>query len=30
MFPYNICSGVDFDDEELPYTEPNKSTIKVS
>ena len=27
--PHDTCSGVDFDDEELPYTEPNKSTIKV-
>lgn len=24
------CSGVDFDDHELPFTEPNKSRMKVS
>jgi hypothetical protein len=24
-----FCSGIDFDDEELPYKEPNKSNIKV-
>lgn len=25
-----FCSGIDFDDDELPYKEPNKSNIKVS
>ena len=27
--PDQLCSGVDFDDEELPFLEENKSEIKV-